>query len=168
MQKEVLIMANIMKRNRGNGGLATLPVPTFGGFVDTLLQNALNRFFDDDMWARDDWDMRSTVPVNIRENEKEFEMEIVAPGLKKEDFRVHVNNNVLTVSFEHNAENKEGSREEGYLRHEYRMQSFSRRFTLDESVDTEKIGAEYKDGILYLTLPKKEGARSNSKAIKVK
>ena len=106
--------------------------------------------------------------MNIRETDKSYEMEVVAPGLRKEDFNVSISDNVLTVSFEHKQENKEESKGEGYLRQEYRMQSFSRSFTLDDTVDTEKINAQYKDGVLHLSLPKKEGAQKITKSIQVK
>jgi HSP20 family protein len=130
--------------------------------------NTLSRFFDDDFWGFNGSLTSRQVPVNIRETDKTYEMEVVAPGLRKEDFNVSISENMLTVSFEHKEENKEENKSEGYLRQEYRMQAFSRSFTLDDTVDAEKISAQYKDGVLHLSLPKKEGAQRIAKSIQVK
>jgi HSP20 family protein len=163
-------MANIMKRNKnGNRGLATTnSVMPFGGLVDSVLRNSLNPFFDDDFWGFRGIATNNQVPVNIRETDKTYEMEVVAPGLKKEDFNVNISDNMLTVSFEHSEEDKQENKQDGYLRHEYRMQSFNRSFTLDDSVDADKITAKYKDGVLQVSLPKKEGVQKIAKSIDVK
>lgn len=162
-------MANITKSNQGNGGMAaTRSLMPFGGLVDGVLQNTLSRFFDDRLWDFDDVISTGSVPVNIRETDKSYEMEIVAPGLRKEDFSVGVDNNLLTVSFEHKEEDKQENKRDGYVRREYRRQSFSRSFTLDETINADKINAEYKDGVLYVSLPKKEGAQRITKNIQVK
>lgn len=157
-----------MKRN-GSGSLpaTTSPVTSFGGLVDSVLQNTLNRFFDDDIWRLNGLTgSNNQVPVNIWETADTYEMEVVAPGLRKDDFNVDVSDNMLTVSFDHQREDR--SEHDGYIRQEYRMQSFSRGFTLDDTVDADKITANYKDGVLHLTLPKKEGARKITKKIQVK
>jgi HSP20 family protein len=164
-------MANIMKRSNGNSGTlatATSPSIPFGGWVDSVLQNTLSRFFDDDLRGSNSVLISGQVPVNIWEADKSYEMEVVAPGLRKEDFNVNISDNMLTVSFEHKEENKEENKQEGYLRQEYRLQSFSRSFTLDDTVDADKISAQYKDGVLHLSLPKKEGAQRITKSIQVK
>ena len=93
---------------------------------------------------------------------------MVAPGLNKEDFNVNVSDKMLTVSFEHKEEDKQENKRNGYLREEYRMQSFSRSFTLDDTIDADQINAQYKDGVLHVTLPKKEGAQKITKNIQVK
>lgn len=161
-------MANIIKRNNGNSSLATQPLMPFGGLVDGVLQNTLSRFFDDDFWGFNGMLSNRQIPVNIRETDNSYEMEVVAPGLRKEDFNVNISDNMLTVSFEHKEEDKQEDRREGYLRQEYRMQSFSRSFTLDETVDADKIAAQYRDGVLHVSLPKKEGAQRIAKSIQVK
>jgi HSP20 family protein len=164
--KKEVNMAN-MKRNNGNSNLATTRSLTpFGGLVDGVLQNTLSRFFDDDLWGFSA--VNSQVPVNIRETDKTYEMEVIAPGLKKEDFNVSMDNNLLTVSFEHKEEDKQENKRDGYLRQEYRMQSFSRSYTLDDTVDADHITAQYKDGVLHVSLPKKEGAQRITKNIQVK
>lgn len=161
-------MANIMKRNNGNGTVATRNQMPLSGLVDSVFGNTLSRFFDDDFWGFNSIVSSAQVPVNIKETDKTYEMEVVAPGLRKEDFNVSISDNMMTVSFEHKQENKEENKSEGYLRQEYRMQSFSRSFTLDDTVDADKISAQYKDGVLHLSLPKKEGAQRITKSIEVK
>ncbi|MEI6949296.1 Hsp20/alpha crystallin family protein [Paraflavisolibacter sp. H34] len=155
-------MANILKRNAGNAPM------TFNGLVDNVFQNSLNRFFDDDNWGFRGLTHTQRVPVNLRETATTYEMQLVAPGLRKEDFNISVDNKMLTVSFEHRAEEKEENKEEGWLRREYGMQSFSRSFQLDETVNAEGITARYADGMLCLSIPKKEGAQKISKTVEVK
>ena len=133
-----------------------------------MFQNNLKNFFNDDAWGFNGVEHQVTVPVNLKETDKAFEMQLIAPGLKKEDFKLNVTNDLLTVSFEQKEEQDQGNKEEGWLRKEYRMQSFNRSFNLDDSVDINKINAEYNNGILHLTLPKKESAQRISKSIEVK
>jgi HSP20 family protein len=163
-------MANIMTRNNGNGSAlaTTSPAMPFSGLVDGILQNTLSRFLGDDFRGFNGALTADQVPVNIKETDKTYELEVMAPGLSKEDFNVHISDNMLTVTFEHKEENKEENKREGYLRQEYRMQSFSRNFTLDDTVDADRISAQYKDGILHLSLPKKESAQRITKNIQVK
>jgi HSP20 family protein len=141
---------------------------SFGGLVDKIFEENLNRFLDDDFWQFKGLDRSVNVPVNVRQTDKTFELEVVAPGLKKEDFKINVNGDTLTVSLEHKEENNQQNKEEGWLRKEYRMQSFTRSFNLGETVDTNKIVAKYDNGILNLTLPKKEGAQAVSRKIEIK
>jgi HSP20 family protein len=157
---------NIMKKNNGN---SAMPVRSLTGWMDHVLQNNLNRFFNDDFWGADTLlSNSSSVPVNIRETDKTYELQLVAPGLKKEDFKLQLNDDLLTVSFEHNEQNEEEDKKEGWLRKEYRTQSFSRSFNLTDSVDVQKINASYREGILNVTLPKKEGAQRISRNIEIK
>jgi len=96
-----------------------------------------------------------TVPVNIQETDKSYELHLLAAGLKKEDFKLNLDRNILTVSFEQKEDSKEGQ-EGKWIRSEYRMRSFKKSFTMNEKVDTAKISAKYADGILVVSLPKKE------------
>jgi HSP20 family protein len=107
------------------------------------------------------------VPVNFRENDQRFEMEQVAPGKKKEDFKINVSGDLLSVSYESAEAQNEKKENEEWLRREYAMQTFSRSFKLDDTVDMQHMSASYKDGILYLSLPKQEKARRISKSIEV-
>lgn len=120
-----------------------------------------NRFFRD-LPLDGEW-----VPaVNIIETDNNYAIELSAPGLKKDDFKVEVENGVLNIS----AETKEEREEEGknYTRQEFSYNAFSRSFTLPENTSEEKIGAKYEDGILKLTLAKKvPAAPQKRKAIAV-
>ncbi|MGN6181779.1 MAG: Hsp20/alpha crystallin family protein [Mucilaginibacter sp.] len=109
----------------------------------------------------------SQVPaVNIAETENQFEIELAVPGLKKEDFKINLEKNVLSVSAEKKAENIEEGKK--YSKREYNYTSFTRSFTLPESVDYSKIDAEYVDGILKLNVAKREEAKIQTREIAVK
>ena len=154
---------NIMRRN--NGGSST---PATNTWVDQLFQQNLKNFFQDDFWGFSGVNQQNSVPVNVKETTKTYEMELIAPGLKKEDFKLNVSNDQLTVSFEQKEESNQENKEEGWLRKEYRAQSFSRSFHLDETVDVNKIAASYNNGILQVSLPKKENAQKISRTIDIK
>src|ERR1700743_253181 len=100
----------------------------------------------------------SRVPaVNIAETENEFHIELAVPGLKKEDFKINLEKNILSVSAENKTENVEEGKK--YSKREYTYNSFVRSFTLPESADQSKIAAEYTDGILKFNVTKKEEAK---------
>ena len=101
----------------------------------------------------------TTLPsVNIMEDQDQFIVELAAPGFEKEDFKIEHNNNVLTISSDKRVENetKEG---ECYSRREFSYQSFSRSFTLPNTIESEKINAKYENGILKVMLPKRDEAK---------
>lgn len=101
----------------------------------------------------------STVPaVNIKETETEFKIELASPGLKREDFKIEIDENVLSISSERKKELEEKSENGKYTRKEFSFSSFKRSFTLPETVNEEDIKANYQDGVLHLTLPKREEA----------
>jgi len=152
----------IAKRQNGN------PSVNFENVVDSLFQNTLRRFFDDNFWETDTPLAAGKVPVNVRETEQHYEMDVIAPGCSKEDFSVNINDNLLTVSFQHKEEKQERIQQEGWVRNEYLQQSFNRTFTLDDTVDINKIHATYTDGILRLILPKNEKAKKLSRNIEIK
>ena len=156
-------MTNIMKRNGRN--LPSRPATTW---VDQLLQDNLSSFFND--LPGMNLGRTSSVPVNLRETDKTYEMEIMTPGLKKEDLKIQATNDLLTVSYEHETKNEEksGNGSDDWLRQEYGMESWSRSFTLDDTVDVNKVNASYENGVLRLTLPKKEHAQKISKNIEIK
>ncbi len=95
--------------------------------------------------------------VNIKEDGHSFGIEVAAPGLTKEDFRVDVHNHVLTISSEKEEKNEEDGK--SYRRREFSYCAFKRSFTLPESVDAANITATHKDGILHVNIPKKEEAK---------
>ena len=104
-------------------------------------------------------------PVNITETEHEFLLELVAPGLQKEDFKISLDQNTLTLSAEKKEETvKEGEKQ---IRREYRFQSFKRSFTLDEKIDAGRIVAKYLNGVLTVNLPKPESVKSITKEITI-
>lgn len=158
-------MKSIIKTNNGN---TAMPAGTVGNWMDQIFQDNLNRFFNDDFWGFNGLNHQLNVPVNLRETDKKYEMSLIAPGLRKEDFKLNVTDELLTISYEQKDEHQEENKNEGWLRKEYKMQSFIRNFRLDDSVDVNKISASYDNGILHLSLPKKENARKLSKAIEVK
>ena len=100
----------------------------------------------------------STPAVNVKETDDEFMIEVAAPGLDKKDFKVDVDNNVLSISSEKEFKDEE-KQDSRYMRREFGYASFSRSFSLPEAVDAEKIKAKHKDGILMITIPKKEEAK---------
>lgn len=158
-------MNTLMKKSNGNGNV---PATGFSGLVDQIFQKNLNRFFDDEFFGFDGLGKQTHAPVNLKETDKTFEMELVAPGLKKEDFKLNVNGDRLSISFEHQEENNQENKEEGWLRREYQKRSFARFFDLEDTIDANKISAQYKDGILHVTLPKKEGAQRISRTVEIK
>ena len=95
--------------------------------------------------------------VNITEHKDEYLVSLAAPGLKKEDFKLDVDGNMLTISSQ-KEESKE-EKEKRFTRREYRYSSFSRSFTLPEEINKEKIEAKYDDGVLKISLPRKEEAK---------
>ena len=112
---------------------------------------------------------RTTMPaVNISEDENSYLLSLAAPGMKKDDFRIDLEGDTVTIHAEKEREKEDGSRR--FTRREYEYRSFSRSFTLPDGVDREKIDARYENGVLMLTLTKKEEAKKKSpvKAIAVK
>jgi HSP20 family protein len=99
-----------------------------------------------------------TMPaVNIVDDKNEFRIEVAAPGFKKEDFKVNMEGNVLTVHSEKEVKNEH--KDEKYARKEFSYSSFKRSFTLPDGTDNENINASYKDGILTINIQKKEEAK---------
>lgn len=103
--------------------------------------------------------------VNIKETDSEVAIEMAVPGMKKSDFNIDLDDNLLTVSAEVKTENED--KNENYTRREFGYRSFKRSFNLPETVDAEKISARYNEGILILNLPKKEEVRKPAKTIKI-
>jgi HSP20 family protein len=123
---------------------------------------AMPSIFDDFFrdWSLSNYsDTNTTLPaVNIKENVNEFTVEVAAPGMEKEDFKINVNNNILTISSEKTVENEENN--DKYTRKEYSYQSFERSFNLPKNiVESNQISASYKNGELKITIPKKEEAK---------
>ncbi|WP_396176652.1 Hsp20/alpha crystallin family protein [Flavobacterium sp.] len=96
--------------------------------------------------------------VNIKETDTNFVVELAAPGKKKEDFNIELDDNVLTISSEASTENEEKDKDGKYTRKEFSYSSFKRAFTLPEIVNEYDINASYENGVLHITLPKREEA----------
>jgi HSP20 family protein len=92
--------------------------------------------------------------VNIQEDEKQFLLEFAVPGMKKDDFKINLENQMLTISSEIKEENEETKT--NYTRREFGCNSFSRSFTLPKNIVADKIKADYNDGILNISIPKDE------------
>ncbi len=120
-----------------------------------------NDFFENEWFGTPDSAlMRSSLPaVNIKETAIGYDIEMAAPGMKKSDFTLNLDQGVLTISSERKEENKEENKEEQYTRREFNYSSFRRVFTLPDSAESDKISATYKDGVLRISIPKKEEAR---------
>ena len=118
-------------------------------------RNWIENFFSetDDFFKNWDWDRSSDVPaVNVREEENFFFIEVAAPGMKKEDFKVELEKGVLMISAK-SEENKE-EKDNGYVRREFSFRNFQRSFWMPESVKADNIMATYEQGVLKLKLPK--------------
>lgn len=107
----------------------------------------------------------NTTPVNVHETKEAYHLEVSAPGLNKEDFKVNLDNGLLTISYE----KKEEARSEDYktLRREFNYRSFKRSFTLNDDVKADAIEAKYENGILKLYLPKTEPAQAGNRQINI-
>ncbi|MGR3811380.1 Hsp20/alpha crystallin family protein [Jiulongibacter sp. NS-SX5] len=95
--------------------------------------------------------------VNVKEDTEGFTIELAAPGVKKEDFKINLDEKVLTISTE--SKNEESEEKENYTRKEFNYSSFSRTFRLPKTIDTDKVDANHENGVLKITLPKKEEAK---------
>ncbi|UZH54706.1 Hsp20/alpha crystallin family protein [Salinimicrobium tongyeongense] len=133
--------------------------PFFSDFFDRrgFMKNFLNSNGDSEV----------SPAMNIKEKEKVFEVELAAPGLKKEDFNITLDNGLLTISAER--EDKKEEEKEGFVTREFSYNSFSRSVSIPESIDEDKdVSAQYEDGVLKLKLHKKEGMEAKKpKTIKV-
>lgn len=127
------------------------PFRTFPSLMDT--------FFND--WPTNNFsNVNTTVPaVNIQENEEEFIVALAAPGMEKKDFNINIENEILTISSEKTEEKKEN--EDTYTRREYSYRSFTRSFNLPKDmIASDKIVANYKNGELIITVPKREEVKA--------
>jgi HSP20 family protein len=147
-------MSLIKKRRGGNGS-------SFPSLKNDFLSNRLFTpgmiDFDYDFWNQG----FSSPPANITETDKDFKLELSVPGMKKEDFNIDVEDGAITISSEKEEEKKEDDK--NYKRREFSYSSFSRTFQLPDNVDENNINARYDNGMLQLTIPKKEMAVSNPK-----
>jgi HSP20 family protein len=139
-----------------------LPTITRRSFRPFYMPN----LFDDDFFPVLSNRTSSMPAVNIREDEKDYVLDLAIPGIDKKDLKIDMNEDVLTISSESNNETEQSK--DGYKRKEFSYSSFCRSFYIPENVNKDKIEANYKDGILSITLPKEEEEKSKiSKEIKI-
>jgi HSP20 family protein len=123
---------------------------------------SLESFFDRNL------SNRSSLPaVNVSEDEKGYEIEVAAPGFNKEDLKINVEDDILTISAESKKELKENGNGRQYSRREYSYSAFTRSFSLPDNAKDDSITADYKDGILTLHVPKSKTQVKASKEIKI-
>ena len=136
------------------------PLLGSGSLLSDLFDN--EKFFDSDWLKR-----QSLPPVNVKETEKQYEIDLVAPGRSKKDFSILAENGVLTISSEKKEEKE--LKEKDYTRKEFNYSSFARSFSLPENANEEEIKANYSDGILKLEVAKKVISQPKAKkAIEVR
>ena len=125
----------------------------------------------EDLWNPENWMGRPFSPaanlpaVNIKEIDNRYDVEVAAPGFQKQDFKVDVENGVLTISAENKKETE--SEKENYTRREFSYSSFSRSFTLPENVKEDNINARYENGVLHVMLERLPQPASQKKSISV-
>lgn len=131
-------------------------LPDFNDVFESIFNDT---FFTDRMVTR--------VPaVNISESENNYHVELAAPGLKKEDFKLNLERNSLTISVEQASDQQDNQK--NYSKREYSYSSFVRSFTLPESADESNIEASYTDGILRIDIAKREEAKAVRRQIEIK
>lgn len=122
----------------------------------------LESFFDRN------WSNRSSLPaVNVSEDDKSYEIEVAAPGFNKEDLKINVEDDILTISAESKNETKENGNGRQYSRREYSYSAFTRSFTLPDNAKDDSISADYRNGILTLHVPKSKTQVKAAKEVKI-
>lgn len=145
-------LVNVPKSGGLSNTSSNLNFPTWSNWLDDIFTRELPSVFTSN------FNTGITLPkVNIRETTDDFMVEMAVPGLKKSDFHIDLDNQLLSISTEMKEENEH--KDENFTRREFGYSSFKRTFTLPESVNDDKINATYRDGILSILLPKKEEAK---------
>lgn len=130
------------------------PARSLNNWVEDFFNNDLFNFFGKEGWS-------ATPSVNVKDMEDKFLLELAAPGLERDSFNIELHNNILTLSAEKKEEKEE--EKENYRRREFNYSNFRRTFQLPDEVDAEKIAANYENGVLFVTLPKKDEVVTNKK-----
>lgn len=127
--------------------------PRFSSIIDNFFENEFPTFTSREFF-------KTPALVNIKDTKEAYQIEVAAPGFKKEELNVKVEGNLLTISAA--TKNETEVNEEKYTRKEFNFNSFSRSFTLPKTVDASKIAGNYENGILHITLPKREEAKEGT------
>lgn len=148
-------MSNLIPTKNGterNSRLGFSALPSISSWMDDIINSNFGNEFVSN------FNTGITLPaVNVLDNAEEYKVEMAVPGLKKSDFDISLDNQLLSISAETKTEENEES--ENFTRREFGYSSFKRTFSLPETVETDKINAKYEDGILKVTLPKREEAK---------
>lgn len=153
-------MKNLAKRNSNLSSMNSGLFPSSNNFFDNFLSN-----WTDENFAA----LGKNLPsANLKETDNKLEVDLAAPGMKKEDFKIEIDNHLLMISSEKKEEKEETRKKDNYYRREFNYQSFCRSFSLPEYIDENKIEASYKDGILHIDIAKKEGGIKAHKTIPIK
>ena len=128
---------------------AAAPSTSLNKWIDTLFNTTLADAMGTDF-------TNSSPSVNIVEHDAHFTMQLAAPGLQKSDFNINIENDYLVISAEKQTEKEETGNQGKFTRREFNYSSFKRSFQLDENINREGIAASYENGVLNITLPKKE------------
>ena len=130
------------------------------------IMNLFEEFFNDSFFNRT-MDMVNPIKTDIKENENEFILEAELPGISKEDIKINIENDVLAIGYEIKEEKEEaGGKKENYIKRERRAGSFLRSYNVD-NIEQEAIAANYENGVLRLTLPKKTAKPSSTRSIEI-
>ena len=138
-----------------------LMTKTKNGWLPSLLED----IFDERLAENGLNTMKSLPAVNIEEQEDKYVLELAAPGKTKKDFNIELDNDLLTISSEIKEEHKSEDKDRNFTRREFSYESFRRSFTLPDSVDTNKVKANYENGVLLVDLPKREEAKKQPKRL---
>jgi HSP20 family protein len=151
-----------MRRERG--GESLVPKSIFTDFFSDV-----DRFFENDLFRMPAQIgrqfMRNIPATNIRESEQEYMIEVAAPGMAKDDFEINVDEGMLTISSQ--KEEDTTREEENFTRREYNYSSFSRSFRLPDAVNADDIKARYEEGVLKISVPKREETTDNRKRVNI-
>ncbi|MEQ8926346.1 MAG: Hsp20/alpha crystallin family protein [Fulvivirga sp.] len=129
--------------------------------TNDLFPTFFDDFFGRDWFLNNDQNTANTMPaVNIAENADNYLVEMVAPGMNKKDFKIELDNQLLTISYEKEDTNE--NKDVNYSKREFYYQSFKRSFTLPQTVENDKIKAKYENGLLMIQIPKKEEAKQKA------
>ena len=133
--------------------------------MNNWLSNEFDNMFDDSWMPR----MNVTAPaITVKENEKEYDIELAAPGTTKEDFKVSLNDDGnLVIKMEHKSNKKNENKKEHYLRREFSYSNYEQALTLPDDVESDKIEAKVENGVLHVTLPRKAAQPKEQKHIEV-
>ncbi len=136
------------------------PPKSFNNFLEDFLPQIPSLY-----WNENAQGFGKVAPVNIKQTDTGYQLELVAPGFTKDDFKIQLEKNLLTVSADRKED--EENKTEKQIREEFKFQSFKRSFTVDEKIDSEKVEAKYENGVLVIILANKEEVKTLSKQITI-